>query len=450
MEKDEKKVAKKVVEKKETTKKVAKKSEPKASTKATAKVTEKKAVVTEKKPKTVAKKTEKKVEKEVKKEQAVKAEVKKEIKKEEASKEVNASTVNVKKIKNVSTDKVVIFTIVGICVLIALAVFGFVFYKSNYEGVVSTKYGVVTKAEYTVYYKMFAPMLEYYGYTVSQIPEVIANKAGTDKVILKKAEEAGVTLSAEDAAAVEEVFSDKDQISTWQQSGINITILRKLYEEDYIISAYIEKMAQDATSEQMLEYLKSTYGDEADLYGYNTRHILIKTTTTDESGASAAMSDADKATALSKAQGLLARAQAGEDFATLATENSEDTGTATNGGVFTFCDGDSVLEQYKTAAKTLSDGQIYSQVVETSAGYHIIKMDSKTENGRVNSQTERNYYANEIINNYSTTEDIEIKTDVLNRLIESITGKAVEQTTDENNNTTVDTNSTSDTPVATV
>ena len=328
---------------------------------------------------------------------------------------------------NASSDKVVIFIIVGVCVLIALLVFGFVFYKSNYESVVKTKYGSVNKAEYTVYYKMFAPLLEYYGYSESDIPEVIAKKAGTDKVILAKAKEARVTLSDEDKEEINKAFNDKDQVESWKSSGINTAILRKLYEEDYIISNYIEKLAEDATDEEMLEYLKNTYGETADLYEYNTRHILIKTTKTSEDGSSSVeLSDEEKASAHQKALDLLNRVKAGEDFATLARENSEDTLTAVNDGKFTFYDGDSIFEEYKNAALSLTEGGVYDGLVETSAGYHIIKLESKVENGKVNSKTERNYYANEIVNDLSTTEDIDINTDILLALVESITGNKVQ------------------------
>lgn len=384
--------------------------------KATPKKEEKKVAKTE--AKKVEKKEEKKIEevKEVKKDEEKKTEV---------------------KISKVNTDKVVIFSIVGFCILVALGVFFFVFYKSNYEAVVDTDYGMVNKNEYTVYYKMFAPMLEYYGYKSTQIPSVIANKAGTDKIILAKAKEANVTLSDEDKAAIDKVFSDKDQISTWQQSGINISILRKLYEEDYIITAYINKLAKDASDEDILKYIKETYGENADLYEYNTRHILLKTTTTGEDGTSSKMSDEQKATVFAKAQGLLARALAGEDFATLAKENSED-GTASDGGAFTFYDGDSIYEEYEKASKSLEAGQVYAQIVETDAGYHIIKLDSKVENGRAKSSTIRSSYANEKVNNLSTSEKIDIKTDVLNKLVETITGVATTTETDDNTSDTDD------------
>lgn len=397
-------------------------NKPQTAKKTNTEVKEKEEVKVEE-VKATPKKEEKKVEKKETKKEEKKVEELKEVKKDEEKKaEVKISKVN--------TDKVVIFSIVGFCILVALGVFFFVFYKSNYEAVVDTDYGMVNKNEYTVYYKMFAPMLEYYGYQSTQIPSVIANKAGTDKIILAKAKEANVTLSDEDKAAIDKVFSDKDQISTWQQSGINISILRKLYEEDYIITAYINKLAKDASDEDILKYIKETYGENADLYEYNTRHILLKTTTTGEDGTSSKMSDEQKATVFAKAQGLLARALAGEDFATLAKENSED-GTASDGGAFTFYDGDSIYEEYEKASKSLEAGQVYAQIVETDAGYHIIKLDSKVENGRSKSSTIRSSYANEKVNNLSTSEKIDIKTDVLNKLIETITGVATTTDTDD-------------------
>lgn len=409
-------------------------NKPQTAKKTNTEVKEKEEVKVEE-VKATPKKEEKKVEKKETKKEEKKVEELKEVKKDEEKKaEVKISKVN--------TDKVVIFSIVGFCILVALGVFFFVFYKSNYEAVVDTDYGMVNKNEYTVYYKMFAPMLEYYGYQSTQIPSVIANKAGTDKIILAKAKEANVTLSDEDKAAIDKVFSDKDQISTWQQSGINISILRKLYEEDYIITAYINKLAKDASDEDILKYIKETYGENADLYEYNTRHILLKTTTTGEDGTSSKMSDEQKATVFAKAQGLLARALAGEDFATLAKENSED-GTASDGGAFTFYDGDSIYEEYEKASKSLEAGQVYAQIVETDAGYHIIKLDSKVENGRSKSSIIRSSYANEKVNNLSTSEKIDIKTDVLNKLIETITGVAT--TTDTDDSTDASTQSTDST-----
>jgi len=91
-------------------------------------------------------------------------------------------------------------------------------------------------------------------------------------------------------------------------------------------------------------------------------HILIMTKD---------KSDEDKAAAKTKIEGLLKRAKAGEDFAALAKEFSEDPGSKDKGGEYTFPRGQ-MVPAFETAAFTLKDGEI-SDVVETEYGYHIIK-----------------------------------------------------------------------------
>ncbi|MGB4948970.1 MAG: peptidylprolyl isomerase, partial [Candidatus Competibacter denitrificans] len=71
---------------------------------------------------------------------------------------------------------------------------------------------------------------------------------------------------------------------------------------------------------------------------------------------------------------LLARLQAGEDFATLAKSESEDTATATKGGDL----GDATKPEqlaapFAEAMAKLAPGQL-SGVVETEYGFHIIKL----------------------------------------------------------------------------
>jgi peptidyl-prolyl cis-trans isomerase C len=92
-------------------------------------------------------------------------------------------------------------------------------------------------------------------------------------------------------------------------------------------------------------------------------HILIKV----PEGAA----QADKDAAKKKADDLLVRAQAGEDFAELAKANSDD-GSKDQGGDLGFFGRGRMVPQFEEAAFALKDGEI-SAVVETQFGYHIIK-----------------------------------------------------------------------------
>ncbi|HCP08282.1 MAG TPA: protein translocase subunit SecD [Candidatus Moranbacteria bacterium] len=76
-----------------------------------------------------------------------------------------------------------------------------------------------------------------------------------------------------------------------------------------------------------------------------------------------------------KAQDILKKALAGEDFAKLAEENSEDPGSKENGGEYDFFPKGSFVPEYEEVIfeKDLKDGEIYKELAETQFGWHIIK-----------------------------------------------------------------------------
>lgn len=98
-------------------------------------------------------------------------------------------------------------------------------------------------------------------------------------------------------------------------------------------------------------------------------HILVKV----EAGADAAA----RAEAKQKAEKLAKRAKAGEDFAKLAGEHSDDTGSAKKGGDLGEFQRADMVKPFADAAFALEPGQI-SDVVETRFGYHVIKLEQKS------------------------------------------------------------------------
>jgi len=75
-----------------------------------------------------------------------------------------------------------------------------------------------------------------------------------------------------------------------------------------------------------------------------------------------------------EAQGLLGRVWAGEDFAELATEHSDDIGSAQLGGDLGWFRRGRMVREFEDAAFALVDGQV-SDLVQTQFGFHIIKVD---------------------------------------------------------------------------
>ena len=136
---------------------------------------------------------------------------------------------------------------------------------------------------------------------------------------------------------------------------------------------------------------------------------------------------------------MLKKALAGEDFASLAKENSEDTGTAENGGEYVCYDDGSTVTEYIKAVKELKVGGITASLVKTTYGYHIIKLNEKVENGRAKSTSERESYSNSFTDGIEEKYNVTVNKDVLNKYIISVTGSPIpsdEEETDETTETT--------------
>jgi peptidyl-prolyl cis-trans isomerase D len=82
--------------------------------------------------------------------------------------------------------------------------------------------------------------------------------------------------------------------------------------------------------------------------------------------------------ARSLAQAALDRAQSGEDFAALATELSEDLGSATRGGDLGCFERGRMVPEFDQAAFALAAGEL-SGLVRTNFGFHVIRVNSKRD-----------------------------------------------------------------------
>jgi peptidyl-prolyl cis-trans isomerase C len=80
-----------------------------------------------------------------------------------------------------------------------------------------------------------------------------------------------------------------------------------------------------------------------------------------------------KQKAKTKIEDLLRQVKEGADFAALAKANSDDKGSAVQGGDLDYFTKGQMVEPFETAAFKLETGKV-SDVVETDYGYHIIKV----------------------------------------------------------------------------
>ncbi len=75
------------------------------------------------------------------------------------------------------------------------------------------------------------------------------------------------------------------------------------------------------------------------------------------------------------AQSVLESLKSGADFAQLATEKSEDIGSAESGGDLGWVEKGVMVAEFEAAAFALQNSGDLSEIVETDFGYHIIKLE---------------------------------------------------------------------------
>jgi parvulin-like peptidyl-prolyl isomerase len=88
------------------------------------------------------------------------------------------------------------------------------------------------------------------------------------------------------------------------------------------------------------------------------------------------VSGPDSVKAIQKARTLLAQARSGADFAKLARENSQDYGTAAQGGELGWASKDRWVKPFSDAAFKARPGEVVGPV-RTQFGWHIIKVTGK-------------------------------------------------------------------------
>ena len=159
-------------------------------------------------------------------------------------------------------------------------------------------------------------------------------------------------------------FSKKAQVTDEE-----LQTYYKAHSESYERPEQMKVAYVDLSAEQLKASIKVTdedaqayYQDHLDKYSTKgqrkVRHILIKD---------------DEA----KAEELLAKLKAGEDFVTLAKENSEDVGSAKQGGDLGWMEKGVMDPAFEEAAFALKAKGDISDVVKSDFGYHIIQLEDE-------------------------------------------------------------------------
>lgn len=182
----------------------------------------------------------------------------------------------------------------------------------------------------------------------------------TNKIVELEAKKENITVSDEDIQAeydeLVESYGGEDAINeVLEANGLTEDAVKeniRIYQlTKNVVAASIE--ITDEEVEQYFENNKEKYGQEEQIIA---SHILLE----------------DEATA----KEVLAKVQAGEDFAELAKEYSTDTATKEDGGDLGYISRNQMDEAFEEAAFALEKDAV-SEIVQTSEGYHIIKVTNK-------------------------------------------------------------------------
>jgi len=143
--------------------------------------------------------------------------------------------------------------------------------------------------------------------------------------------------------------------------------------EEQVIIEYLELDKQqilDAISVSE-EQIQAAYAEEITTFQSQTErrasHILFEASTEEEFSA-----------ALIESAKVKARLVAGEDFAKLAAEFSDDSGSSQNGGDVGYTSGDNFVAEFETTLQSLALQQV-SEPIRTEFGVHLIKLTEQAE-----------------------------------------------------------------------
>ncbi len=210
----------------------------------------------------------------------------------------------------------------------------------------------------------------------------------TETAVLK-ATEAGVVLSDTDSANISAMLTPETVESMKDTFGLDENDLKVLLEKEALVSAYRTQLAAETDSPVSPKYEDIEAKAKEDYA--KVKHVLILSQPEELVDAEGNEIDADKykEEAKAKADEVLKKAVAGEDFEALIKEYGEDPGMESNADGYILdkdgytLDGQSqMVSEFTKGSFAVKAGEVNAELVESSYGWHIIKrydIDAQSE-----------------------------------------------------------------------
>lgn len=202
---------------------------------------------------------------------------------------------------------------------------------------------------------------------VDYLKEQILQSLIEEKVVLQAADEMKISAAKEDMEkefkTIKDQFSEDKQYKAFlEERKFTEKDLKTYIEHQLILNKLFDEVTKDitSTSEDVEKYYKDNVEEFFVPEQLKARNIVVKTE--------------------EEANLIIERLDKGEDFAQLAVELSIDPTAKQNQGDIGFFDKDaSLVDEFKEAAFQLKVGEYTKKPVQSTYGYHIIKIEDKIE-----------------------------------------------------------------------
>lgn len=210
----------------------------------------------------------------------------------------------------------------------------------------------------------------------AQLKEIFnkaAEQVAERKMVLAEARKAGLSISPDELKKnleeqYKQVGGEQAFAEALKNQGISVDYVKNNISEGLLIDKLLKKEVADKIAIGDDE-IKKIYDQDKTA---SVRHILLLTQ---------GKTDKEKAEIHKKMEDILAKAKAGADFAALAKQYSEDPGSKDKGGLYEDFGRGQMVKPFEDASFSVPVGQI-SGIVETTYGYHIIKVENRKKETR--------------------------------------------------------------------
>ncbi len=203
---------------------------------------------------------------------------------------------------------------------------------------------------------------EFYDYLIQQNGQEVLDALILEKMVTMEVESQDVEISdeaiQEEMDVMIESYGGED---AFQEALVYYGFTEESVKKNIRLNLGIEALMEpyiELTDEEVLEYFIQNKQEFDTSEQVNASHILVDTE--------------------EEANDIIAQLNDGGDFAELAAEHSKDASNAAQGGALGFFGRGQMVGPFEEAAFSMEPGDI-SEPVQTDFGFHIIKVEDKTE-----------------------------------------------------------------------